>query len=207
MLFFDIGANIGKWALANSSPSTTIISVEASPGTYAQLKQNVQNNTNIVPLHYAVTSSSDPSVTFYHCKAANTISTLNKDWLSSPESRFGNYSPHIEEICVPAISLDKLIKIYGIPNLLKIDVEGAENIVLASLSQKVPEICFEWAAEMKSVNLECLDKLIMLGFTDFFVQMEDNYTFRPTYTQTASDVRTLLKNARPKVDWGMIWAR
>jgi FkbM family methyltransferase len=112
MLLFDIGANIGAWARANSTPGTHIISIEASPAVFKQLSLNVSNYSNITTLHYAVSPTNDPTVTFYECKAASTISTLDKEWLSSPESRFGNYKNSITEVIVPAIKIDKLIELY-----------------------------------------------------------------------------------------------
>ena len=208
MLFFDIGANIGRWALANKGDGVRIICVEASPSTYATLCNNVRHESTIVPLHYAVTSTSDTSVTFYHCNTANTLSTLDRDWLSSPDSRFGSMRGAISECTVPAISLDALIQMHGVPDLLKIDVEGAENIVIQSLTQLVPSLCFEWASEWKDKNIECLEHLRALGFTRFALQHEDNYTYRPAVMdKTADDIIEMLGKSVPKRDWGMIWAK
>jgi FkbM family methyltransferase len=209
MLLFDIGANIGRWAIANHTPTNRIISVEASPSTYAELQSRVSQYKNIIPLHYAVTSSTDSHVTFYHCNTASTISTLDRDWLSSPESRFGMYANTIQEITVPAISLDRLITEYGVPDLLKIDVEGAENIVLQSLTQKVPLLCFEWAAEWKDKNIQCMNILRDLGYTQFHIQREDAYTYIPADNVYVSyeDVVAKLMTTKLKQDWGMIWAK
>ncbi len=207
MLLFDIGANRGRFAIANLSRYDRIISVEASPTTYAHLCQNVTVHPTIEPLHYAVTNSSEETVTFYHCSSADTISTLDRDWLSSTESRFGNYQSTIREVRVPTVSLDTLISRFGIPDLLKVDVEGAENIVLASLTQKVPALCFEWAAEWRDKNKQCVNHLISLGFTRFHVQMEDKYDYLPpAYDRTAEEILHFFDTALKKVDWGMIWA-
>jgi FkbM family methyltransferase len=208
MLLFDIGANIGAWAIANRSESNTIISVEASPYTFAELTKKTSIYKNIHALHYAVTSSNEPHVRFFHCGGAHTLSTLNRDWLSSPESRFENYKNTINEIVVPAISIDRLIEIYGVPDLIKIDVEGAENIVLRSLTQKVPLICFEWASEWKTQNFECISYLETLGYTQFAIQYEDNYKYRPSeFNLNALQVNEILNKTKPKQEWGMIWAK
>ena len=139
--------------------------------------------------------------------AANTLSTLDRDWLSSPESRFENYKNSIVEIIVPTKSLDMLIEEYGIPELIKIDVEGAENIVLQSLSRTVNSLCFEWAAEWKEKNIQCIYRLVDLGFTKFSVQHQDKYTYRPSeFKETSESIISFLNSAEPKKDWGMIWA-
>lgn len=208
MLLFDIGANIGAWAKANSTPGIQIISVEASPSTYAQLSTNVSDIPGVTALHYAVSPTTENTVTFYHCNRANTLSTLDRGWLSSPESRFGYCKDSITEVVVPAITIDKLIETYGMPDILKIDVEGAENIVLQSLTQKTPLICFEWASEWKEKNIQCIEHLVSLGFTGFALQYEDNYTFRPTtFDKSAADIIHTISNTTPKKEWGMIWAQ
>lgn len=85
---------------------------------------------------------------------------------------------------------------------------GAENIVLASLTQKVPLLCFEWAAEWRGKNKECLAWLVSLGFTKFHVQMEDKYDYVPaTIDKTVNEIMGFFETARDKVDWGMIWAQ
>jgi hypothetical protein len=146
-------------------------------------------------------------VTFYYCAAADTISTLDRDWLSSDHSRFGNYRNSIREVRVPTTSLDKLIAQYGIPDTLKVDVEGAENLVLASLTQKVPVLCFEWAAEWRDKNKQCITHLAALGFSRFHIQMEDKYDYLPpAYDRTTDEVLAFFDTARDKVDWGMVWA-
>ena len=208
MLFFDIGANIGSWAAANIAPGVTIISIEASPRTYTQLSGNVKRFPGVTALHYAVASTTEPTITFYHCNSADVLSTLDRDWLSSPSSRFAQYKNSITECTVPAITIDKLIERYGVPDLLKIDVEGAENIVLQSLTQKVPLLCFEWASEWKDKNIQCIERLVSLGFTEFFIQHEDKYTFRPTvFDKSAADIINAMSLSIPKRDWGMIWAK
>jgi FkbM family methyltransferase len=204
MLIFDIGANVGKYALANYHTANTIISVEASPATYISLcSRTIRYRDKIKCINRAVSNSSLEYVTFYD-SPAHTISTLDKDWLSDISSRF--FGNSYNEIKVPSITLDELVQLYGVPDLLKIDVEGAENIVIKSLSKKVKQLCFEWASEWNAKTFECIDHLEALGYDKFHIQMQDNYTYRPsTYEYTASEVKDKLLTTVDKVDWGMIW--
>ena len=39
-MYFDIGANIGNWSLANVDKCNKIITVEASPSTFQKLSNN-----------------------------------------------------------------------------------------------------------------------------------------------------------------------
>jgi hypothetical protein len=108
---------------------------------------------------------------------------------------------------VKTMSIDSLIKKYGMPDLLKIDVEGAEDRVINSLSMKVPVLCFEWAAEWRDSINSCIDKLTSLGFTKFDIQNGDEYSYRPaSFNFSREEVKKLIKDAKDKEDWGMLWA-
>jgi FkbM family methyltransferase len=206
-LIFDIGANVGNYALAHAADSI-VVSVEASPSTFAQLALNTNGMKNIKRIQAAVCNSELPTVEFYHCEGAHTLSSLDKNWLTSPESRFGSYGPTVQPLQVPAVKIDALITMFGMPSRVKVDVEGAEDVVISSLTKKVPVLCFEWAAEWYAVSLRVLDHLSGLGFTEFHVQDTDAYTYLPPqYEYTADQVKYVLAGKVAKQDWGMVWAR
>jgi FkbM family methyltransferase len=203
MLLFDIGANIGIWALNNYNVETKIISVEASPTTSQQLIKNCLGK-NIVCLNYAVTSSTNNTETFCEC-STSVISTLDESWLNDPTSRFFNQYSYTK-IQVPTITIDKLILDYGVPDILKVDVEGAENIVLKSLTQPAKTICFEWASEWNEKTFDAINHLEKLGYQKFHIQNQDNYTYRPhTYEYNKEELIAKLRLTKLKQDWGMIW--
>lgn len=204
-MFFDIGSNIGNWSLANISNCDKIISIEASPNTFNKLVNNTCNNNKIIPLNYAVCNSNEEFIEFFNCDA-DTLSTINRDWLDSEKCRFyKQYKYNI--IKCKTITIDKLIDIYGIPDLIKIDVEGGELECLLSLTQKVNNICFEWASETNDITLKCLDYLESLGYTEFSIQYQDDYTYRPTDYKSSNYIINILNSTTPKNQWGMIWVK
>lgn len=204
-MFFDIGANIGKWSLANLNNCDKIIAVEASPNTFARLVNNTRNNYKITPLNYAVCNSNEEFIEFCNC-SADTLSTINKDWLDSERSRFYNQFKY-DLIKCKTISIDKLIEIYGIPELIKIDVEGGELECLLSLTKKVNYICFEWASETNDITFKCLDYLESLGYNEFAIQNQDDYTYRPQFFRDINVAKEYLTKTMPKNEWGMIWTK
>ena len=205
-MFFDIGSNIGNWSLSNINQCNKIISIVASPTTFSKLVDNCKHD-NIILLNYAVCNNNGKDITFYQAEC-DTLSTINKEWLTSETSRFCNYSPYIEITC-KTITIDKLIEQYGSPDLIKIDVEGGEYECIQSLTQKVKLLCFEWASETNTITYNCIDYLYTLGFTQFYVQHSDNYVFRPHDTDfyDISTTKTIVGSTVPKRDWGMIWCR
>jgi hypothetical protein len=62
-----------------------------------------------------------------------------------------------------------------------------------------------WASETLEIAFQCLDYTKALGFTGFFVQYEDAYTFRPTAYTDIQAVKEELLRTTPKKEWGMIW--
>ena len=213
MLYFDIGANIGKWSLANINNCKRIIAVEASSNIYKSLVHNCKGK-NIVCLNFAVSNKDNETIKFYEYSC---VSTMNKKWLCAKKSRF--YKTPYKEIEAKTIRIDTLIKKYGKPNLIKVDVEGAENIVISSLSQKVDTICFEWAQEFPYVTKFSINHLLKLGFKKFYVHPNGAHAFHPkdeAYTENLDIIEKKLKEERIRIRksdnfvipaWGMVWAK
>ena len=204
-MYFDIGANIGNWSLSNVNNCDKIIAIEASPNTFNKLLNNTNNEPKILCLNYAVCNTDEEYIEFYDANT-DTISTLNKDWLISEKSRFFNLTNYNIIRC-KTMKIDNLIKLYGVPELVKIDVEGGEFFCLSSLTQKVNNLCFEWASETNDITINCLDYLESLGYKEFAIQFQDNYIYRPEIYENLNNIKTILNNTTPKNEWGMIWAK
>ena len=202
-LAFDIGANIGLWTNANLNNYDKIISVEASPYTYEKLKRNCKN-LDVNLLNYAICDNNGDDIKFYQADS-DVLSTINKEWLTNSKSRFFNHN--YKEIICKTETIDNLIIKYGKPNLIKVDVEGGEYECIKSLTQKVDCLCFEWASETNDITFKCLEYLLTLEFTKFYIQMTDTYTFIPDYRkfEDLSSVKSTLSKMIMKKDWGMIW--
>lgn len=205
-LLFDIGANVGRWALDNAQTGTRMVCVEPDPDTFRTLQSNTSKHTLlqcIECLNLAVCAQQG-TVPFYK-SVHDTLSTLRKEWLTSETSRFFNCG--FQETVCNTITLDEMIGRYGVPDLVKIDVESGEFMCLQSLTQKVPLLCFEWAAETREVTDSCLGHLQALGFHEFHIQMGDHYTYRPSSWNDMHAVMRDLDRMVPKRDFGMLWCR
>lgn len=209
-MYFDIGANTGQWMRANIDlPNVSkIVCVDASPAAFKELEKtaSLYGKGKVVCEFNVVTDSKEEFVRFYEAECL-TLSTMNLDWLVSPESRF--HGCKYSETQCPTTTIDKLIEKHGMPDLIKVDVESAEDVVMRSLTRPVPVICFEWAAEMRHVAVNTMTYLRdTLGYTKFAMQMcNDKYTFVPEEYGTFEDILAIVESAKPKLDWGMIWVR
>jgi FkbM family methyltransferase len=201
-LCFDIGAHIGNWSLKNIKNYNKIISIEASENTFNKLSKNINEHEKIIPLNYAVCDSTEEYIKFYNCES-DVLSTINKRWLNGGISRFNvNY----EETLCKTITIDKLIELYGIPDLIKIDVENGEYECIKSMTKKYNLLCFQWASEFLDVIFNCLNYLYNIGYRNFYIQMNnDEYTFLPSEYYSIEITKNILIQTTPKNEWGMIW--
>ena len=137
--FIDVGSNIGVFALtvAQAYPDKRVIAIEPLLSNYTKLEENIRANglSNIEPLRAAVAEHNDP-IHFYvnpiHDGGGSIIEP--KEYLTGDvrvnaagyQSRHPQFVPEME---VSGLPLDDIV---NMPSVLKIDVEGAEVIVLKS---------------------------------------------------------------------------
>ncbi len=204
-LLFDIGANHGQYTDVNRKNYNTCVLVEANSLLTDSLQKKYEKDKQIHIVNAIV--SNKYSEVFY-ISNADQISTADREWIT--KSRFSNNYKWTPIEGIPTLSLDSLIQQYGIPDHMKIDVEGYEYNVLQSLTQKVPSLCFEWAEEKKNEILLTLEYLEKLGFTKFHIQMEDAYDYQVKNDEWFSylTVHSLINSicdVNRKDRWGMIW--
>jgi FkbM family methyltransferase len=206
MKIFDIGANLGNFCQAciNTIPEVEVIIVEANNSLVDSLKSRFARN-NVTILHNAISNENNVDINFY-ISNAHTISTCSKKWIE--DSRFTNEYNWDKVITVKTITIDHLIELYGIPDILKIDVEGYEYNALQGLTKKVNKICFEWAEEsLEEIKLSC-EYLKNLGYDQFGYIFADEYLKEPD-TYTDYNNFNLFNDLNPsrREKWGMIWVK
>jgi FkbM family methyltransferase len=122
--FFDIGANWGFYTLLahrHRDPGCQIIAFEPNARSAAELKTQLQLN-HVDHAQVAVAAVSDRIGTMEFVDTGSAIGQL----LAEVDHHFVN----AKRVTVQTTTLDAAAEQFGPPDLIKIDVEGAENLVL-----------------------------------------------------------------------------
>ena len=211
-LFFDIGANVGEYTqYLLSQGAEKVVAVEPNPDLADYLmNKRFLGDSRVSVLAYAV--SDKPGLIPFRISNASTISTCDEDWVN--KSRFTGQFHWAPPIQVPTISIDSLVDIYGVPQALKVDVEGYEIHALCSLTRPLSEteVSFEWHEEKWDETVQCVEHLATLGLNWFgYILNTNQYHERPSLMWTAEDLlRTMRENhvaEGRRVNMGMIFAR
>jgi FkbM family methyltransferase len=186
-LIFDVGANHGDKAWIFKELAEKVVCVEPDEYSFSALSMRYSNNSRIKLENIALGDREEQKTFFVEAdgSALNTLSEKQKNYLNS------NYTQsHIREISVSVSTLDALIAKYGIPDFLKIDVEGYELEVLSGLSYKIPIIGFEAnLPTFRDETIKILERFRQSGEAISFNLMK-NYNFvfpsKQSYDSVAS---------------------
>ena len=165
-LIFDIGANQGQKTDIFLRLGSRVIAVDPDETNGRILCGNfLQNRLRKKPVLVVTKAVSDRSgiETMWVDKPGSAKNSLNSKWvetLQSDAARFGQTLEFENKVEVETVTLDELIRLYGQPFYIKIDVEGHEPSVLGGLSTSVPFVSFEVnLPEFLPEALQCLDLL------------------------------------------------
>jgi FkbM family methyltransferase len=202
-----VGANIGETVDLFRAIGVKVIAIEPQQVCADYLRQKYHRDGQVVVVQKAVAVKEGPA-SMYAC-AANQLSTLSPDFKSALEDsgRFGNL-PDFQEITITATTLELLIKEYGRPDFLKIDVEGFEHEVVASLKTPVPFICFEYTFPESRHSFElCLKHLEGLGPAQYNISDHDFKSFVFPEWGSAKELEEWLHRETPNRPCGNIYVK
>ena len=146
-LIFDIGAYDGHKTEAFLHVAKKVVSCEPDQKNFTILKKRFRNRVKRVYLENKALAETEGERTYYIHHPASAFNTLSHDWKEKLESdNVEKWNEKIEfkdKVVIQTTTLDLLVKKYGRPDFIKIDVEGYEKNVLGGLSQPVSYLSFE----------------------------------------------------------------
>lgn len=194
MMLFDIGANCGGATAIGLFQGYRVVSIDPAPRIFQTLVKNYIYNPMVVPLRYAVSDVDYQTVEFYETTDTDALSTLNLDWLTADTMPYKGFN--YRTIKATTITIDTLAKIYGEPDLIKIDVEGAEWNVLRGMTKYHGELALEWTIQTIEEHEKQMDYLYSIGYREFAPQYIVEHLERPDEWFELKD-----NNAGKFVEW------
>lgn len=167
---FDIGANIGIYAIlaAVQNPAGTVVAVEPMAATFAHLCGNALLNglSNLRP--YCVAIGAENGVGELQLASFEAASSMHGLGAAGLTEAFGERV--VMRTGIGVVTIDSLAAAAGVPTLMKIDVDGGEDDVLAGASAVLHDprlrsilIEFNWLAAAAQTRRDA--PLLRAGFT------------------------------------------
>lgn len=152
-LFVDVGANIGVYCVKLQNNYQRIIAIEADPNIYGELKKFCPVNCRALNV---VASSGERRIKFYRSEESTNLGVGS---MFSPSER-QKWNPtwtlagqKFSEVILPAASLSEILEEEKNIDMIKVDVEGAEWMVLEGAEAIMPRV-ERWLIELHQSNMK-----------------------------------------------------
>jgi len=174
-LCFDVGAHLGDRTSTWLELGASVVGFEPQPRFSEYIQKKFGSHPKYT--HEAIGVGQHKGKATMHISSMYpTLSSLaGEAWMKDVSNSTALNINFDQELEVPTNSLDAMMLKHGVPNFIKIDVEGYEINVLMGLSQKVDFISFEFLSFNKDELIACLDRLKELGYQEF------NWSYAETF--------------------------
>lgn len=156
-LVFDIGANTGRMTDLFLSLGAKVYAVEPQPACAARILDRHGHNKRCHVLQMGVGFECGERE-MHVCGDIDEVSSFRPDW-----DRHHYAAKFTGTIQVTMTTMDRLIRLFGMPDFCKIDVEGYEWPVLRGLSRPIGNLSFEYHRHQWGELEGCLIELRRLG--------------------------------------------
>jgi FkbM family methyltransferase len=167
-LIYDVGMHQGKDTAFYLKKGFRVVAVEASPSHVKAAeelfqKEITEQRLTIVP---AAVSSQEGRIPFYINLDKDDWGTISADFAARNE-QLGTRNQLVE---VDAVRMETILRRYGVPYYIKIDIEGADTLCLESLhefSERPKFVSIEIDLTSFAEGFESIVQLWELGYRDF----------------------------------------
>ena len=187
-LIFDLGMNNGDDCAYYLSEGYAVVAIEANPNLVQSARERFRQEISDrrLVIEWVGIVDQPGNIPFWICDERDVFSSFDA-------TRAGRRGLKCHSIEVECVTFDTILKKYGIPHYLKIDIEGAEPYCLKHL----PPTHLPQYLSLEAEDLQWLVLLQQLGYSEFKIvdQMRHNSSF-PDFSNT-----TVFSRSAKQICW------
>jgi FkbM family methyltransferase len=204
---FDIGAHVGDRVASFRRLGASVVAVEPQPAAMRALRLMFRADPAVTLLPVAVGAQRGTTRLYLNTRNP-TVSTASQQFITAAGAAPGWRQEHWDSaIDVPMVTLDDLVAQHGLPDFVKIDVEGFEAEVLKGLSRPLPALSFEITTLQRPVAREALARLTELGAYVFNFSAGEAHALHFSDWVSAERIAAFLTHAPDDLNSGDVYAR
>jgi FkbM family methyltransferase len=205
-LAFDIGAHVGDRTACFRRLGARVVAVEPQPRLARLLRLLFGRDPEVVRV--AALIGRAPGEAVLRINTANpTVATASDAFIAAARGAIGWEGQEWDaELRLPVTTLDHLIAEHGLPEFIKIDVEGYEAEALAGLSATPRALSFEFTTIQREVARACLDHLSALGYRHFNASLGESLVFAHEGPIGTAEMAAWIAHLPPEANSGDVYA-
>ncbi len=205
-LAFDVGSHVGDRSGSFLRLGAKVIAFEPQPALGSVLRIFYGRNPKFELVRSAV-GGREGEIELKLNTRNPTVATASDDFIKSADAAPGWEGQRWDDkIRVPMTTLDAMIRRYGKPAFVKIDVEGFEDEVLSGLSQPLPALSIEFTTIQRHVALQAIRRLAAMAPYRFNAALGESQRFAHPQSLSAEEICRWIESLPMEANSGDVYA-